>query len=122
MIAVHHNSQRHRYEVYDNDECAGFATYELTNDHIAFTRTEVDRRFSGRGMARRLVTEALDGARQHGLAVLPLCPYVRRVIALLPEQYLDLVPMRDHQRFELPAGVAVQFRRRAGRHDVGPGR
>jgi hypothetical protein len=58
-------------------------------------------------MAKQLVTRALQDARSRGLAVLPFCPYVRKVISENPEQYLDLVPVRDRARFQLPRGTDV---------------
>ena len=113
MIVVRDNPALHRYEVYDDDHCAGFASYRLSQRTIAFTHTEVEREFTGRGLARRLVTKGLDDARQRGLGVYPFCPYVRRVIALFPEQYLDLVPRPQRERFELPRGAEGEGHRRA---------
>lgn len=58
--------------------------------------------FAGRGLARKLVADALADVRRRGLAVLPFCPYVRRVIASDPSKYLDLVRPGDRARFGLP--------------------
>lgn len=107
VTTVRDNSVEHRYEIYDGDQLAGFSVYRLTHGRIAFTHTEVDPAFSGRGLARQLVIEELDDARRRGLAVLPFCPYVRKVIASDPERYLDLVPPRERERFRLPAGAGA---------------
>ena len=101
-ITISDNPTEHRYEVYEDDQLAGFSEYKLTQHKIAFTHTEVDPAFGGRGLARQLVTEELDDARRRGLAVLPFCPYVRKVIAGEPDRFLDLVPAKDRARFELP--------------------
>jgi len=61
-----------------------------------------DRAFAGRGLAGRLVREALDGARRHGLTVLPFCRYVRSFLATHGES-LDLVRAEDRIRVGLPA-------------------
>ena len=106
-VSVRDNPDRNRYEIYDDDRLAGFTEYKLTKNKIAFTHTEVDPAFSRRGLARQLVTEELDDARRRGLAVLPFCPYVRKVIAGSPERFLDLVPARDRGRFQLPDVVDV---------------
>jgi uncharacterized protein len=98
---VHDNPAESRYEVHDDGQLAGFAVYELTGAQIAFTHTEVAPAFGGRGLAKQLVTEALDDARRRGLAVLPFCPYVRRVIEQNAGAYLDLVPEADRDRFRL---------------------
>lgn len=104
MTTVHDNPALSRYEVHDGAGLAGFSEYRLTSGKIAFTHTEVDPAFEGRGLARVLVTEALEDARRRGLAVLPFCPYVHKVIAAAPSRYLDLVPLRDRERFKLPLG------------------
>jgi len=98
---VHDNPAESRYEIHDDAQLAGFAVYELTGQRIAFTHTEVDKAFGGRGLAKQLVTEALDDARRRGLAVLPFCPYVRKIIAQNAATYLDLVPAEDRERFDL---------------------
>ena len=99
---VRDNPDQHRYEVYADDQLAGFSEYRLGKGEIAFTHTEIAEEFGGRGLARKLVADALAHSRRRGLAVLPFCPYVRRVIADNPDKYLDLVPARARARFELP--------------------
>ena len=101
---VRDNPEQSRYEIHDGDQLAGFTDYKLTHGRIAFIHTEVFPDFSGRGLARQLVGEELEDARRRGLAVLPFCPYVRKVIAASPEQYLDLVPADERERFELTDG------------------
>ena len=98
---VRDNPEKSRYEIHDGDQLAGFTDYKLTPGRIAFTHTEIFPDFSGRGLARQLVTEELEDARRRGLGVLPFCPYVRKVIAASPERYLDLVPTDERKRFEL---------------------
>jgi predicted GNAT family acetyltransferase len=103
---VRDNSDKNRYELYDGEQVAGFSDYKLTENKIAFTHTVVDPAYSGRGLARELVTEELDDVRRRGLSVLPFCPYVRKVIAASPEKYLDLVLPEDRERFQLPDAAA----------------
>jgi uncharacterized protein len=107
VTTVRDNHEEHRYEIHDDEELAGFSEYKLSPGKIAFTHTEIDPAFNGRGLARQLVTEALDDARRRDLAVLPFCPYVRKVIASDPERYLDLVPAGDRERFKLPDAADV---------------
>ena len=100
-VTVRDNPAESRYEIYDDDQLAGFSEYKLTGTTMAFTHTEVDRAFARRGLAKQLVTEELDDARRRGLAVLPFCPYVRKVIAQNTATYLDLVPEKDRDRFAI---------------------
>ncbi|GAA1404014.1 GNAT family N-acetyltransferase [Catellatospora coxensis] len=105
MITVRDNPAEHRYEIHDGDQLAGFSTYKLTTDTIAFTHTETLPAFSGRGLARQLVVGALDDARRRGLAVRPYCPYVREIILRLADTYLDLVREDEREQFGLVPDV-----------------
>ena len=105
-VTVSENPEKSRYEVYEAGDLAGFTEYHRYGNEIAFIHTEVDPKFGGRGLAGRLVQDALDDARKRGLAVLPFCPYVRRFIQRHPE-YQDLVPDAQRDRFGLdPAAPA----------------
>ena len=98
---VRDNPAESRYEIYDGEHLAGFTTYKLSRDRISFIHTEIAPEFGGRGLARQLVTEELDDARRRQLAVLPFCPFVRKIIAQSPDTYLDLVPHTHRDRFGL---------------------
>ncbi|GAA2729490.1 GNAT family N-acetyltransferase [Actinocorallia aurantiaca] len=91
-----------RFELFLEDELAGFIDYKPTNAGLSFLHTEIDPRFGGRGLGSVLVGGALDAVRSEGLSVLPFCPFVRRYIQDHPE-YLELVPADRRARFELPA-------------------
>ena len=91
-----------RFELFLEDELAGFIDYKVTSAGLSFLHTEIDPRFGGRGLGSVLVRGALDAARSGGLSVLPFCPFVRRYIQEHPE-YLELGPADRRARFELPA-------------------
>ena len=99
--AVVVDPERSRFEIRAAGEPAGFADYHRRRGLIAFVHTEVAPAFEGRGVAGRLISSALDNARQAGLAVLPFCPYVRGYISRHHE-YLDLVPPAQREHFDLP--------------------
>ncbi len=103
---VRDNPDAGRYEILVDDELAGFTDYKLGTGRIALVHTEVLPGYSGRGLARKLVAEELEDARRRGLAVLPFCPLVRKVIAQHPDRFLDLVPEKDRARFDLPTAGA----------------
>jgi uncharacterized protein len=98
--SVTDNAGQARFEIREDGELAGFVQYRRSGDEIAFTHTETDRRFRGRGLAARLVSAALGKAREQNLAVLPYCPFVRDWIAEHPE-YADLVPESRREDFGL---------------------
>ena len=65
-----------RYEISVDGEPAGFTQY-LDRDHQRiFFHTEVDERFSGRGLANKLITGALTDTRAAGRRIVPVCPFV----------------------------------------------
>jgi len=97
---VRDNPEARRFEISVDGKLAGFAQYRLAGERITFTHTEVDEEFARHGLAKVLVTHALDDVRGRGLGVLPVCPYVRRFISRNPE-YLDLVPVEARERFAL---------------------
>jgi uncharacterized protein len=102
MATVSDNPEASRFEILDGDEVGGIAVYELRGNAIAFVHTETLPGHEGRGLAKQLVTSALADARRRGLAVLPECPYVRKVIADNPAEFLDLVPAAARPLFDLP--------------------
>jgi predicted GNAT family acetyltransferase len=99
-IAVVDNAADERYEIRVGDVLAGFAQYRLRPGLIAFIHTEIDDRFEGRGLGSKLVSAALDEAREKGLEVLPFCPFVNGWIEKHPD-YVDLVPEERREAFGL---------------------
>lgn len=91
-----------RFEVVVGGRLAGIAEYRRRGTLIAFTHTEIDREFEGRGLGSSLIVHALDSARDHGLQVLPFCPFVRGFVDR-HHDYLDLVPPAMREQFGLPA-------------------
>jgi len=99
-IRVTDNQDSSRFEIFDDEELAGFAEYHRYGTELAFIHTEVDPKFEGHGLASRLIGETLDEARRRGLEVMPYCPFVRKYIAR-HEAYLDLVPTEHRDKFGL---------------------
>jgi uncharacterized protein len=94
--------ETHRYQVLADGEVAGFVQYQLGPGEITFIHTQIDEAYEGKGVGSVLVRHVLDDARERGLAVLPLCPFVRGWITR-HEDYLDLVPATARQKYDLPA-------------------
>lgn len=94
-----------RYEARDGGDdgndgaLAGLVSYLLTqNDLIVFTHTETEEGYQGKGVASQLARAVLDDARERGLGVVPLCPFIKGWIERHPD-YADLV-------HHLPTGSA----------------
>jgi predicted GNAT family acetyltransferase len=90
-VQVTDNRDELRFEARVDGELAGFAAYELADDLIMFTHTEVDDAFEGHGVGSALARGALDAVRADGTRqVLPRCPFIRSWIEKHPD-YQDLV-------------------------------
>ncbi|WP_435742382.1 GNAT family N-acetyltransferase [Nocardioides sp. SYSU DS0663] len=91
QVETVHNSAKSRYEAWIDGELAGFAEYQLTDEIIVFTHTEVPRRYEGQGVGSTIARFALDDVRAGGVRrVLPLCPFIKGWIARHRE-YADLL-------------------------------
>lgn len=92
-LSVVDNAGEGRYEARVGSDVVGFIVYRLDAGRITLVHTEVDPEFEGEGIGSRLVAGALDDIRGRGLAVVPMCPFVRGFIERHPE-YSELVPER----------------------------
>lgn len=52
---------------------------------VVLVHTEVSKTLQGRGVARRLVDEAVEWARRTGTKLTPACPYARSVFDRNPD-------------------------------------
>ena len=84
--------EAHRYELLLGGERIGELAYRQRNDRIAFTHTNVDPAYEGRGFGSRLAEAALADARREGLAVVPLCPFIAWYIEQHPEHEQLVAP------------------------------
>ncbi|MFI7649269.1 GNAT family N-acetyltransferase [Micromonospora sp. NPDC049460] len=79
-------SERERFEARDETGAlAGVVTYQLTGTIVAYTHTEVDAEFEGRGVASTLARAVMDDARARGRTVVPICPFLSGWLEKHPE-------------------------------------
>lgn len=71
---VHADSRR--YEIRVGNETAGFTEFVDSGEQRIFFHTEIDERFSGRGLASTLIRAALEDTTSHGKRIVPICPFV----------------------------------------------
>ncbi len=89
-VRVRDNASEHRYEARIDGGLAGFAEYQLTDQLIVFTHTEVEPAFEGQGVGSAIARFALDDVRAQGTRkVLPLCPFIKAWIG----RHRDYVPL-----------------------------
>jgi hypothetical protein len=86
---ITHNTGAHRYEL-PTEHGLAIAIYSEQGDRRIFTHTEVPPADEGKGIASRLVREALDDTRRHGFKIVPACSFVVAFARRHPE-YVDPV-------------------------------
>lgn len=74
-INVRHNEADERFEC-EVEGGKAFAEYIIDGDEITFTHTEVPPQAEGKGIAGKIVSQALEFARRKKFRVVPQCPYV----------------------------------------------
>ena len=79
-----------RFEARLDDILAGVLTYTRTDGVAVYPHTKVLEAYEGRGIGGSLTRAALDDARERGLKVDPVCPFIAAWIEKHPE-YRDLV-------------------------------
>jgi predicted GNAT family acetyltransferase len=89
-VLIRDDPDRERYVAEVDGDLAGFTEYQLWKGRLLFPHTEIDDAYSGRGIATKLIREALDGVRSKGLMIVPLCPFVARFVRKNPD-YMDMV-------------------------------
>jgi predicted GNAT family acetyltransferase len=93
-MEVLNNEGESRFESHIGGKTA-FLTYRRSAREIAFTHAEVPAELEGRGIGGRVVHAALEFAREHGLTVVPQCPFVAWYIRR-HQEYAGLV-RPDHR-------------------------
>ena len=84
-VRVVDNRDELRYEAWVGEQLAGYIRYTIEDDVVTMVHTDVEPAFEGEGVGSELVKGALDDARERGLTVRPLCPFVADWIRRHPE-------------------------------------
>jgi predicted GNAT family acetyltransferase len=95
------NTAEHRFEISIDGETA-FAEYRLVDHGVILPHTVVPEAFEGKGVASKLARYAMQYARDRGLKIIPLCPFMAAYMARHPETH-DLVHPTYRERIGVPA-------------------
>ena len=80
------NHEARRFEAHVDGRLAGFAEYQLTDELVVFTHTEVDPAFEGQGVGSAIARHALDQLVAGGTRkALPVCTFIKGWIERHPE-------------------------------------
>ncbi|HKR29928.1 MAG TPA: GNAT family N-acetyltransferase [Terriglobales bacterium] len=92
---VTNNERSHRFEMEFGDQTA-FLSYRHVGGSLTLDHTEVPPELEGRGIASKLARTALEYAREQGLQVVPICPYISKYLKKHSE-YLNLLSDEDRK-------------------------
>jgi predicted GNAT family acetyltransferase len=82
--SVVHNASKQRFEI-NADGQISLLEYRFKNHRLFLTHTEVPQALERHGLGTKLAHAALEYARQNGLAVVAICPFVQDYVAGHPE-------------------------------------
>ncbi|HWW41820.1 GNAT family N-acetyltransferase [Pedobacter sp.] len=78
-IEQENNSRGGYFIAVENEVEIGRMTYLWAGLKIIIDHTEVEPKFSGRGIGKLLVLDAVRYAREKKIKILPLCPFAKSV-------------------------------------------
>lgn len=68
------------FRAVEDDVQAGLMTYSWAGtDKFIIDHTEVNPDFSGQGVGKKMVMDAVDFARANHIKIIPLCPFAKSV-------------------------------------------
>lgn len=79
------NDEKNRYDVFFDDELAGFAEYVERDDDTDFVHTEIHDAFAGKGLGGVLARQAIEDVIARGRTVTAHCPFIRGWLDKHPE-------------------------------------
>ena len=76
MIEIKMNKEKSRAEALDDGKVIGHLAYSIKDDVLDAYHTEVDKDYNDQGIAKELVDEISNFARNEDKKILPTCPYI----------------------------------------------
>lgn len=76
MIRI--NKEKSRAEAIEDDKIIGLCEYKINDDVIDIYHTEVDKAYGGKGIAKKLLDEVVNLARNENKKIFPACSYVAK--------------------------------------------
>jgi len=99
MPSVTNDAAGRRFVILDTDTptgtIAGSSHYRDRDDERIFFHTEIDEKFSGRGLAGALTSEALADTAAEGKTIVAVCPYVRKWLDTHDHEFVWRKPTPD---------------------------
>ena len=86
IIEQINNEKKGAFKAMDGNTVAGELVYTWAGtDKFIIEHTEVDDKYAGQSIGKKLVIEAVGYARNNKKKILPLCPFAKALFDKLPE-------------------------------------
>lgn len=96
-IKLELDAKRHGgFNLYEDNLKIGEMVVSFSDTALTVYHTEVDESASGKGYAKLLLDTMIAEAKQKGIKVIPLCPYVHAQFKKHPEEYNSIWLKPDH--------------------------
>lgn len=81
-----------KWEYHVEGEVKALLDFLITDaGKFVIRHTEVDPSLEGKGIGRALLNKSFAYAREHGMKILPICPYAKNVMYNNRDKYGDLL-------------------------------
>ena len=97
------NPAESRYELWLGDALVGRSEYRPAGGSVIVSHTEIDEGHEGEGLGGTLVAATLEGIRESGRTVIPVCPFTMAYLQRHPE-LADVVDPSLRGQYARPAG------------------
>ncbi len=86
LIGLEINGTKGYFYVSVNGKQEGKMTFVFAgNDKMIIDHTEVNPGNNGKGYGKKMVTKAVEYAREKNIKIIPLCPFAKKVFDKTPE-------------------------------------
>jgi hypothetical protein len=89
-LEIKHDKVNQRFNLFVSDVEAGEIIYEFRDSKMAITHTKIKDGYEGKGLAKLLVEFAVNYARENKLKIIPICPYVKKIMERT-EKFQDML-------------------------------
>lgn len=80
MIKIVFEPEKNRSAAYDEEKCIGQCVYTIHDSIWTIVHTEVDSNYGGQGIARKLVNQVIQEARNQNVKVDATCSYAKKIL------------------------------------------
>ena len=100
-LHLQNHTARHRYECDDGGRLVGYCEYNLLNDSIMVTHTEVLPGNESQGVGSFIAKGVLEDVQERGLFVIPACQFIAQHIRKHREAYIAIVKPQTQAAYKI---------------------